>query len=78
MHEAPVLCDYQTGDRDAVFDFIREVYPANESAYLINQWEWKFEANPFTPATGSRSASCDGSVPQEPTSRHSVSLIDCI
>jgi hypothetical protein len=52
MDEAPVLRDYQTSDRDAVFSFIREAYPADESAYLLKQWHWKFEANPFTPATG--------------------------
>jgi hypothetical protein len=52
MDEAPVLHDYHASDREDVFRFIREVYPAEESAYLINQWHWKFEANPFTPATG--------------------------
>ncbi len=52
MDEAPVLHDYQASDREEVFDFIREVFPADDSARIVTQWHWKLEANPFTPLEG--------------------------
>jgi hypothetical protein len=52
MTEAPTLVRYHPGDREEVFSFLREVYPLDVSARTIEQWSWKFEANPFTPESG--------------------------
>ena len=38
---------YQRADRERVFTFLREALPPAESARLMRQWEWKYEANPF-------------------------------
>jgi hypothetical protein len=38
---------YRKSDRDEVFAFLRQVYPRVDSDRLINQWDWKYDANPF-------------------------------
>jgi hypothetical protein len=48
MDEIPVIHQYHASDRAELFDFIREVQPADVSARMIAQWRWKFEDNPFT------------------------------
>jgi hypothetical protein len=51
LHE-PVLCRYHASDRDKVFEFIREVFPAEVAVRLTTQWRWRYESNPFTPPDG--------------------------
>src|SRR5579862_1365696 len=53
MSESPTLVQYNLGDRDEVFAFLREVYSPELSARTIAQWSWKFESNPVC-ADGSR------------------------
>jgi len=52
MPHEPVLCRYHATDRDEVFDFIREVFPAEVAVRLTKQWRWRYELNPFTPSDG--------------------------
>jgi hypothetical protein len=50
MEDVPVLYQYRVGDREELFDFIRDVYPADDSARLIRQWAWRYESGPSTVA----------------------------
>ena len=43
---------YRRTDRDRVFAFLREALAAADSASLIRQWEWTYDANPFNPEGG--------------------------
>jgi hypothetical protein len=43
---------YRPADRPEVFDFLRNVFSPTESARIIGQWDWKYEANPFNPPEG--------------------------
>ncbi len=52
MTEEPVRHQYHPKDREEVFDLLRVSYPADVAAYLIAQWAWKYEANPFNPPRG--------------------------
>jgi hypothetical protein len=38
---------YCKDDRDAVFAFLRSVYPRDYAERVIRQWDWKYDANPF-------------------------------
>lgn len=48
MGDKTELVRYTKADREAVFAFFRTVYPADKSARLIRQWDWKYDANPFS------------------------------
>jgi GNAT superfamily N-acetyltransferase len=52
VDENPELCHYSVDDRAEVFDFLREVFPPEDSTRLIKQWTWRCEASPFTTADG--------------------------
>ena len=41
------LAYYTCNDRERVFGFVREAFPAAAAARLIQQWEWKYDKNPF-------------------------------
>ncbi len=41
------LSRYRGDERDAVFEFLRQVYPAADSERLVAHWRWKFETDPF-------------------------------
>lgn len=47
MDEPPVVNIYRASDRTELFDFLREVYPPDDSARLIAQWVWRYEQCPF-------------------------------
>lgn len=47
MDEAPVRHPYRVSDRAEVFDFIREVFPAERAVRKIAVWTWKYETQPF-------------------------------
>src|SRR5579862_4519427 len=38
---------YRRSDREQVFDLMRAVYPAEQVAREIKQWDWKHDSNPF-------------------------------
>lgn len=40
---------YRRDDRDAVFAFLCAAHSQDDSARLIRQWDWKYDANPCTP-----------------------------
>jgi hypothetical protein len=56
MPHEPVLSRYHAANRDEVFEFIREVFPAvfpaEVAVRLTKQWRWRYESNPFTPSDG--------------------------
>ncbi len=41
------LLRYKKSDREEIFTFLRTVYPGIQSDRLIQQWDWKYDANPF-------------------------------
>ena len=43
---------YRCTDRDRVFAFLREALSGTDSARLSQQWDWKYDANPFNPDGG--------------------------
>ena len=43
---------YRRSDRDRVFAFLREALSEDDSARLSQQWDWKYDANPFNPDDG--------------------------
>jgi GNAT superfamily N-acetyltransferase len=43
---------YRRTDRDRVFAFLRAALAAADSARLIRQWDWKYDANPFNRDSG--------------------------
>ncbi len=47
MPEPLNIARYRKSDRDETFSFIRSVYPPERSARLIQQWDWKYDSNPF-------------------------------
>lgn len=47
MSDPLKITRYQKSDREETFDFIRLVYTPEQSARLIQQWNWKYDSNPF-------------------------------
>lgn len=47
MNDDVRLAPYARADREDVFAFLREIYPAEQSDRLIRQWDWKYDANPY-------------------------------
>ena len=52
MAEDPVRHQYHPNNRAELFDFLRASLPAADSARLIEQWAWRYEASPFNPPEG--------------------------
>src|SRR5579862_1967174 len=48
----PILQRYRPADRPEVFDFLRATFSPAQSARTIEQWDWKYETNPFNPPEG--------------------------
>jgi hypothetical protein len=48
MDEPPVVHIYRASDRPELFNFLREVYPPDDSGLFIAQWVWRYEQSPFT------------------------------
>ena len=48
----PTLQRYRPADRPEVFDFLRATVSPAHSARSIEQWDWKYETNPFNPPEG--------------------------
>lgn len=50
--EAPIVRQYRAGDREQLFQFIREVFSPDDSARLLAQWAWRCDESPFTAPLG--------------------------
>jgi hypothetical protein len=52
VSNGPVLRRYSPTDQQEVFDLLRASLSAPVSARIIEQWNWKYESNPFNPPEG--------------------------
>ncbi len=53
MPDEPRRHPYHPSDREEVFDLLRASYPTAHAEYLIAQWSWKYDDNPYKPSEGS-------------------------
>jgi hypothetical protein len=50
--DEPTLHRYRASDRAEVFDFVRAMFSADDSARILAQWAWKYDSNPFNRPEG--------------------------